>query len=122
TYVAVRDKIHENASLVAPESQIVLMQAVSPGPADGARYMDGNEFLFRMIDAVPDKSKIDGFGLHAYAEPGGANFGEVGFLDALREQIMIIDSFGLGDRPLYITEFNKHMPNATEANIGARFV
>ncbi|MDK2970718.1 MAG: hypothetical protein PWP23_473 [Candidatus Sumerlaeota bacterium] len=122
TYVAVRDKIHEASADVAPADQIVLMQPVSPGPADTYRFMDGNEFLYRMIDAVADKSKIDGFGLHAYAEPGGANYGYDGFFDSLREQIMIIDSFGLGDRPLVVTEFNKHMPNATEANIGAKFL
>jgi hypothetical protein len=122
TYLAVRDKIHETNALVAPRQQVVLMQAVSPGPADTYRYMDGNEFLFRMIDAVPDKSKIDGFALHAYAEPGGTNWGYDGFFNSLREQIMIIDSFGLGDRPLFVTEFNKHMPNANEAIIGAKFL
>lgn len=120
TYLAVRDKIHEVA-FPGGQPPIVLMQPVSPGNASGDRFMDGNEFLWRMIDAVPDKSKIDGFGLHGYAEPGGSNFGYDGFLDSLREQIMVIDSHGLGDRPLFVTEFNKHMPNATECDIAARF-
>lgn len=120
TYLAVRDKIHEVA-FPGGQPPIVLIQPNSPGNAGGSRFMDGNEFLWRTIDAIPDKSKIDGFGLHSYAEPGGSTFGYDGFLDALREQIMVIDSFGLGDRPLFITEFNKHMPNTTECDIGARF-
>lgn len=122
TYIAVRDAIHTVTPEVGPGEQIVLMQAVSPGPADAFRYYDGYEFLYRQIAAVSDKSKIDGFGLHAYAQPGGSNFGADSFMADIREQLMIIESFGLGDRPVFITEFNKHMPNATEAAIGAQFL
>ncbi len=122
-YVAVRDAIHNVTPNTTPARQICLMQPVSPGNIiSGTRFMDGNEFLWRQIDAVADKSKIDGFALHSYAEPGGANYGVDGFFEALREQIMIIDQFGLGDRPIYITEWNKHMPNSTEAQIGAKFL
>lgn len=121
TYIAIRDAIHEVESPLGPQE--VLMQPVSPGNVDPTyRYMDGNEFLYRMIDAVVDKSMIDGFAIHAYAEPGGSNHGVDGFMESVVEQLMIIDSFGLGDRPVYITEFNKHMPNETEARIGARFL
>ena len=121
TYIACRDKIHEVTPNTSPATQIVLMQPVSPGSASGVRFMDGNEFLWRQIDAVSDKSKIDGFALHSYAEPGGSNYGVDGFWDSIREQLMIIDQFGLGDRPIFITEFNKDMPNQTEAEIGAKF-
>lgn len=122
TYVAVRDKIHEVTPNAPLPGQVVVMQPNSPGAADAARFMDGNEFLFRSIDAVADKSKIDGFALHSYAEPGAADFGVEGFMDGIREQLMIIDSFGLTNRPAYITEFNKHMPSALEANVGAKFL
>ncbi len=122
TYVQCRDKIHEVTPNTSPADQIVLMQPVSPGNTEGIRYMDGNEFLYRQIAAISDKSKIDGFALHSYAEPGGSNYGVDGYMDALREQLMIIDSFGLGDRPVFITEWNKHMPNQTEAKIGAKFL
>lgn len=125
TYLAVRDAIHTVTPQFTVPQQVVLMQPVSPGNViPGVRFMDGNEFLWRQIEAIPeaDRDRIDGFALHAYAEPGGANFGFDGFMESLREQIMIIDQFGLHDRPLIITEFNKHMPNATEAAIGARFV
>jgi len=124
TYLAVRDAIHTVTPNFAPPQQIVLMQPNSPGNASpGVRYMDGNEFLWRQIEAVPvgDRGKIDGFGLHAYAQPGGSNFGADGFMQDIREQLMIIDQFGLNDRPVFITEFNKHMPNATESAIGAQF-
>lgn len=121
TYEAVRDEIHAQAAALG-FTPLVLMQPVSPGPVDAARYYDGYEFLFRQIDAVQDKSKIDGFALHGYAEPGGSNFGVDGFFDSIRAQLMIIHHFGLGDRPVFITEFNKHMPNAANANIAAGFV
>lgn len=121
-YVATRDAIHTVTPNTNPATQIVLMQPNSPGAAEGDRFMDGNEYLWRSIEAVADKSKIDGFGLHSYAEPGAADYGVGGWIDALREQLMIIDQFGLGNRPTYITEFNKHMPNSTEAQIGAKFL
>lgn len=123
TYVACRDKIHEVTPATTPATQIVLMMPMSPGKANAehGRFMDSNEFLARMIAAVTDKSKIDGFALHSYAQPGGSSFGADSFMDDLRQQLMIIDQAGLGDRPVFITEFNKHMPNATEAQIGARF-
>ncbi len=126
TYLAVRNAIHEVIPGFQPAEQIVLMQANSPGLAGNPaiRFMDGNEYLYRMIAAIPEgqRNLIDGFALHGYAEPGGANDGFDGFFDSIREQLMIIDELGLGDKPVFITEFNKHMPNAPNANIGARFV
>lgn len=128
TYLAVRDAIHEITPDLDPAEQVVLMQANSPGDAeklsDGSRYLDGNEFLYRQIAGVPeeDREKIDGFALHSYAEPGGENDGLEGFFDVVREQLMVIDQLGLHDRPVFITEFNKHMPTIQDAEIGARFV
>lgn len=121
TYLACRDKIHEITPQTSPTRQIVLMQPCSPGdPISGTRFMSSDEFLVRMIAAVPDKAKIDGFALHGYATPGGAN--ALGYMEDIRRQIAIIDQAGLGDRPIFITEFNKHMPNATEARSGALFI
>jgi len=125
TFLAVRDKIHEVVPNMTPAQQIVLIQPNSPGNADGSvRFMDGNEYLWRTLEAMSpaDLAKVDGFGLHSYAEPGGTNDGVDGFMDALREQIMIADQFGLHDRPLLVTEFNKHMPDSPNTTIGARFV
>ena len=123
TYIACRDKIHEITPNTSPAEQIVLMQPVSHGQIiPGVRYMDGNEFLWGQIKAISDQSKIDGFALHGYAEPGGTNYGLDGFWDSIREQLMIIDWFGLGERPIFITEWNKHMPDQANAEIGARFL
>lgn len=128
TYLAVRDAIHEITPEMAVPRQVVLMQPCSPGeiplPGEGERYIDGNEFLWRQIAAVPgdQRHRIDGFALHAYAEPGGPNDGLDGFMDTIREQLMIIDEHGLHDRPVLITEFNKHMPSREDAAIAARFV
>ncbi len=123
TYIACREKIHEVVPQTTPAAQVVLMQPCSPGdPIAGTRFMSSDEFLARMIRAVPDKSKIDGFALHAYAQPGGADYGALGYMNDLRRQIAIIDQAGLGDRPIFITEFNKHMPNSTEAASGAKFI
>ena len=124
TYIACRDKIHEITPNTSPATQIVLMQPSSPGSIETSvgRFMDANEFLWRQIEAISDKSKIDGFALHSYAEPGASDYGVGGFWDSIREQLMIIDQLGLGDRPVFIAEWNKHMPNATEAKIGAKFL
>jgi predicted outer membrane repeat protein len=123
TYVACRDKIHEITPTTMPATQIVLMQPNSPGNVIPlVRFMDGNEFLWGMIEAVSDKDKIDGFAIHGYAEPGGTNYGLDGYWDSIREQLMIIDELGLGDRPVFITEWNKHMPDLANAEIGAKFL
>ncbi|MGI8906753.1 MAG: hypothetical protein ACR2IE_09720 [Candidatus Sumerlaeaceae bacterium] len=122
-YVACRDKIHEVAPETNPANQIVLMQPTSPGGIiGGLRFMDSNEFLIRMISAVPDKTKIDGFALHSYADPSTGNYGADGFMETLRQQLTIIDQYGLGDRPIFITEFNRDMPNASDVPLGAQFL
>lgn len=120
-YLLCRDKIHEITPDTIPANQIVLMQPVSPGGADGDRFMDGNEFLIRMIQAVPDKSKIDGFALHSYADTT-TNYGADAYMEILRQQMMIIDQFGLGDRPIFVTEFNRHMPTTADVPLGAQFL
>jgi len=124
-YVAVRDKIHEVTPNTTPATQYALMQPNSPGNViPGVRFMDGNEYLWRQIDAIADKAKIDGFTIHGYSDPAtaGTDYGMEGFWDSIAEQLCIIDQFGLGDRPIFIGEFNKHMPDAANANVGAKFV
>ena len=124
TYEAVRNAMHDITPNLAVPEQVVLMQPVGPGLDRGEpiRYMDGVEFLWRQIEGVSDPDLIDGFALHGYAQPGGTNFGADGYMKSIQEQLMVIDQLGLSDRPVLITEFNKHMPNSHEAQIGARFV
>ncbi|CAN5333249.1 hypothetical protein BH09SUM1_BH09SUM1_27420 [soil metagenome] len=121
-YEACRDQIHTVTTAMTPAQQIVLMQPNSPGVAQPGRFLDSGEFLWRQIKGVSDPAKIDGFALHSYAEPGGSNDGVDGFMDSIREQLMVIDELGHRDKPVFITEFNKHMPDASNAAIGARFV
>ncbi|MCC7393159.1 hypothetical protein IT571_12465 [Candidatus Sumerlaeota bacterium] len=127
TYLACRDAIHTVTPDFATgfQNQVVLMQPVSPGnAAPGVRSFDGNEFLYRQIKRMVDtgnSAKVDGFALHSYAEPGGSNFGADGFMDGLREQLMIMDELGFANKPVMITEFNKHMPDVANAAIGAQF-
>lgn len=123
TYEACRDKIHEVKPNTPLGAQLVLMQPNSPGPAEGERFMDSNEYLWRQIGGVSDKSKIDGFGMHSYADPRKLSDDYVeGFMDGIREQLMVIDELGLGDRPVFITEWNKHMPTDSDAEAAARFL
>ncbi len=119
-YLACREKIHEVTPNTLPANQLVLMQPPSPGIAEGIRFMDSNEFLARQIEAISDKSKIDGFCLHAYA--GGEEELREDFFDSVREQLMIIDAYGLEDRPVYIGEWNHHMTDASETQKAARFL
>ncbi|MEO8377113.1 MAG: hypothetical protein ABI579_05520, partial [Candidatus Sumerlaeota bacterium] len=127
TYLACRDAINTVTPDFAAgfQGQVVLMEPVSPGnAAAGVRSFDGNEFLYRQIKRMVDggnSAKVDGFALHSYAEPGGSNSGADGFMDSIREQLMIIDELGFANKPVMITEFNKHMPDSANAAIGAQF-
>lgn len=122
-YVAVRDQL----AAVAPGgagAPVALMQPPSPSLAGGIVTMDGNEYLWRQIRRVNQvsPSKLDGFSLHGYAEPGGPDYGTEGYMDSIREQMCIIGQLGHWNKPVFVTEFNKDMPNATEHNIGIWFV
>jgi hypothetical protein len=123
TYIAVRDGL-ASATIGSAGAPVALMQAVSPGSAGTDRSYDGNEFLYRMIKRVNsvDPNKIQGFALHGYAEPGGPDYGTEGFWDSIREQLCIIQQLGHGNKPVFITEFNKHMPNATEHQVAINFI
>ncbi|PKO15608.1 hypothetical protein CVU37_12325 [candidate division BRC1 bacterium HGW-BRC1-1] len=123
TYLAVREAL----SLITVGSAgrpVALMQPVSTHLAGVEASMDGNEFLWRQIRSANavDPTKVDGFAIHAYAQPGGTNAGVDGFMDSITEQLSILGQLGQADKPVFLTEFNKDMPNATEQVIGAAFV
>ncbi len=122
-YMAVRDQIITITTGSAGRP-IPLMQPVSPSQAGGVVFMDGNEFLWRQIKRVNsvDPSKVEGFAIHSYAEPGGPDFGNEGFMDAVREQLCIIGQLGHYGKPVFLTEFNKDMPDLANHNIGISFV
>ncbi|NLD61392.1 hypothetical protein GX645_02940 [Candidatus Sumerlaeota bacterium] len=123
TYLSIRDAIHE----VTPdnnEPQTVLMEPVSPGAADAARNVDGYDFLFDTLNSMTEaeREKVDGFAIHAYAPVGAPNNGVNDFMETVNRQLTIIDGFGMGARPVFITEWNMHMPTADAARNAARFI
>jgi hypothetical protein len=73
------------------------------------RWMGGAEWLERALHSIP-ANELDGIALHTY----GPTVRD--FRAALLEQIRVIDSFGLQDKPLYITEWNRYVdPNNANA-------
>jgi hypothetical protein len=111
-YKTVRERVHANAQVGAPGAHQVLVAPVSPGGViNGVRWMDGNQWLGRTLDAIKALgSPIDGVGIHAY----GAGY-DTPVADSLREfrsdvatQVAIVDSRGFTDVPLHITELNRY--------------
>ena len=123
TYLAVRDAL-ALITIGSAGKPVALMQPVSPALAGAEASMDGNEFLWRQVRAANavDPAKVDGFAIHAYAQPGGTNAGVDGFMDSITEQLSILAQLGQAGKPVFLTEFNKDMPNLTEQVIGAAFV
>lgn len=105
--------------------QRVLLGPVSPGgPIENLRPIAGNEYLARML-AQLSPGECGGIALHAYAEPcPNWECGLEGFQDLITEQLQIIDGMGFRREPVYITEFNKHMPPSKpgEEVIAAGFI
>lgn len=102
-YKAVRNAIHSRASTGAPGQHIVLLGPVSPGPVDGPRWKSGTEYLDEMLSLLtPDE--VDGFAIHAY----GGSLSD--FQSNYRSQLAVIDARGFHNKPVYMTEWNKHTP------------
>jgi hypothetical protein len=119
-HAAVVSSAQVNASVGAHK---MLLAPPSPGGVvAGVRNMDGNAWLGQTIDAFgANKSEIDGIALHSY---GGTL---TDFRRAIGEQMAVVDSKGLTNLPVYITEFNRFAdPNAAdpsaEESLAAQFV
>ncbi len=96
---------HVNPS-VGPHQ--LLIAPPSPGAPAGDRWMDGNDWLGQTIDAFgANKDKIDGIAIHAYGG-GDAKQSVTGFRNSVAMQLALIDSKGLSNVPVYITEFNRY--------------
>ena len=120
-YRDVRSAVHSTAAASPTGPHRVLVAPPSPGGViPGVRWMGGADWLELALHSIPP-AEIDGIALHTY----GPTVRD--FRGALLEQIKVIDSFGLQDKPLYITEWNRYVgpdsPNAAqeEAN-SAQFV
>lgn len=122
-YRNVRNAIHASAQTSPAGEHIVCIAAPSPGGAAGVRWMGGNDWLGQVIDNVPN-NEIDGIALHAYG------FDVSDFHAGYSSQVNLIDSKGLNDIPLYITEWNVPNPSGVPSdsheascasNVGAAF-
>ena len=98
-----------NELLVAPPSP--------GGVVPGVRWMDGTAWLSQVLTQIPH-NEVDGISLHAY----GGTVSD--FRNSLLGQIKAIDQAGFGDKPLYLTEFDRYAnPNsAADEAVSAQFV
>ncbi|GAB4319392.1 MAG: hypothetical protein Kow0059_13370 [Candidatus Sumerlaeia bacterium] len=108
-YRRVRAAIHSVWSPLGP--QRVLLGPVSPGGiVPDVRPVEGLDYLARILERL-SPGECDGLALHAYAEPcPNWECGLEGFQDIVTEQLELMDEMGFRRLPVYITEFNKHMP------------
>jgi hypothetical protein len=115
-YQSVRQAVHTHANPSPAGDHVVLVAPPSPGPATGPRWMDGTDWLGQVIDHIPN-DQIDGFALHSYGGTASS------FMNALQEQLAVIDSKGLHDRPVYVTEWNRYSDpaNPEQEKDAARF-
>ena len=104
-YRDVRHAIHTTAGNSPAGPHIVLIAAPSPGGPvtfpGGERWIDGNEWLGQVIDAIPN-DEIDGFAIHAYGGGGAVN----DFHQSYVEQLQLLDSKYCRNKPVYLTEWN----------------
>jgi hypothetical protein len=125
------DRIHEMNSSLGP--QIVLVGPVSPGRAEGVRWMSSTDYVTRMCNAINDREyrgKFEGFAIHAYGTPFSDDVNtslyefqlnpEGGF----RHQLNILDNRGFENYPVYITEWNRktNNPDTADEGVSARFL
>lgn len=91
--------------------QIVLLGPLSPGPPAGVRHTDSSRYLAEMC-ALLTPNDVDGFAIHGYGAPwANAADARLDFQSSYAAQTAIIDHFGFGDKPVYITEWNRRVTN-----------
>jgi hypothetical protein len=114
-YRRVRAAIHERAAGLEGEP-VVLLAGPSPGEFfEEVRWMAGNEYLEKVIDAIPP-DEIDGFAIHAYG------WDVPMFAQGYQEQLELIKEKGLTDVPVFITEFNRQTLEPEEEPNTAEFL
>jgi hypothetical protein len=79
----------------------------------GVRWKSGNEWLGETLDAIQGLgSPVDGVALHAYDGGGGVQQ----FMADITQQLEVIDSKGLANVPVFLTEWNRYSgPNPPDA-------
>ena len=126
-YADVYKKVHAalaTAQVGAPGAHKLLIAPVSPGGViPGTRWISGADWLGQTIDAIQATgTPIDGIALHAYDGGGGWQ----PFLADITQQLDLIDSKGLSNVPVFLTEWNRYSgpnpPDATAEANAANFV
>lgn len=119
-YAAVYDRVRRVIKASRP-NDAVLFAPPSPGPViDGVRWMDGNVWLGRAIDAVLaiPGGEIDAFAIHAYGDPFATPMqAEAGFRQSYASQLALIDAKGFENAPVFLTEWARATP--TEGDLAS---
>jgi hypothetical protein len=124
-YADVYKQVHAalaTAQVGAPGAHKLLVAPVSPGGViPGTRWISGSDWLGQTLDAInATGTPVDGVALHSYDGGGGVQQ----WLADITQQLEIIDSKGLSNVPVFLTEWNRYSganpPDATaEANAAA---
>ena len=123
-YKDVRSAIQSSAQVGSPGAHQLLVAPVSPGGViPGVRWKSGNEWLGETLDAIQGLgSPVDGVALHAYDGGGGVQQ----FMADITRQLEVIDSKGLTNVPVFLTEWNRfsgaNPPDAAAEANAANFV
>jgi hypothetical protein len=112
-YRRVKDAIHASPAGAAG-SHMVLLAGPSFGPAEGVRWMAGADYLAQTLSYLAP-SEIDGFAIHAYG------WDVTGFRNDYQSQIRILDQKGFGNKPIWITEFNRYTTDGNDEQYTAQF-
>jgi hypothetical protein len=109
-YASIYADVRAAIKATRPQDE-VLLAGPSPGHVvPGVRWMAGNDWLSQTIDAIQaiPGAGIDGFALHAYGDPfSPATAAVASFHADYTSQLAVIDSHGLQDASVYLTEWNR---------------
>lgn len=115
-YRNVRNAIRSKSQPSPEGEHLVLIAGPSPGGViPGVRFMDGIEYLSRVIDAIPP-DEIDGFALHNYG------WNATDFRNGLEPQLNAIKNKGILNKPVWLTEFNRVTSSNTDEQSTANFI
>lgn len=113
-YRNVRNAIQQSGYVGPPGQHVVLLAGPSPGPAEGVRWMEGNAYLSQVLDNL-SPSEVDGFAIHAYGWDVG------GFHNDYSAEIRVIDQKGFGNKPIWLTEWNRYTIDDNDEQYTAQF-
>lgn len=113
-YRNVRNAVHSTADVGAPGQHFVLIAGPSPGGVEGPRWMSGTDYLGQVLDNLTP-ADVDGFAIHAYG------WDVNGFSNDYKAQLRVIDQKGFGDKPVWITEFNRYTTDDNDEQYTAQF-